>query len=120
MEFNSNTPIYLQIAESICQNILSGKWTADERIPSVREMSAALQVNPNTTMRSYDMLQQKEIIYNRRGIGYFVAAEGREKIILTQKETFINEELPRFTAKAKLLNISAEETIQYIKESFNK
>lgn len=118
MEFNSNTPIYLQITERICEKILSEEWKADDRIPSVRELSAELQVNPNTAMRSYDYLQQKEIIYNKRGIGYFVSPDGKDKVMQLQKDNFINEEFPNFMKKTRLLGFSKTEIISMINEKY--
>ena len=75
MEFRENQPIYMQIADYFCNNILSTEWKQDEKIPSVREVAVIMEVNPNTAMRAYTYLQEKEIIYNKRGIGYFVAPE---------------------------------------------
>ena len=70
--------VYLQIADSISEDILLRKWSELERIPSVREMAVTLEVNPNTVQRTYTFLQSKGIIFNRRGIGYFVQKGGRE------------------------------------------
>ena len=72
MEFNSNKAIYLQISDMICEQILSGALAADDRIPSVREYGASIGVNPNTVMRTYEKLTNEGIIYNKRGIGYFI------------------------------------------------
>ena len=73
MEFRQNRPIYLQIADLIADDILNGKWQPGARIPSVRELSVSVEVNPNTAMRAYAYLQDQGIIVNRRGIGYFAA-----------------------------------------------
>jgi DNA-binding transcriptional regulator YhcF (GntR family) len=75
MQFRETVSIYLQIADYICERILLREWKVDERIPSVRELAMQLEVNPNTVMRTYEFLQQQNIIYNQRGIGYFVAAD---------------------------------------------
>ena len=72
MEFNQNKPIYLQIADGISEKILSGELKEGDRILSVRELGGELGVNPNTAMRSYEKLTMDGIIYNQRGIGYFV------------------------------------------------
>ena len=69
MQFDSNRPIYLQILDSICEQILDGKLEPDGRILSVREYGAQLGVNPNTIMRSYERLTNDGIIYNKRGLG---------------------------------------------------
>ena len=63
MEFKDKQSIYLQIADYICEQILLGKWPPGERIPSVRELAGLMEVNPNTVMRTFDFLQNKEIIF---------------------------------------------------------
>lgn len=71
--------IYLQIADRICDEVLSGALRPGERIPSVRSYAAAIEVNANTAMRAYDYLSGIEVIFNRRGIGYFVSENAPEK-----------------------------------------
>lgn len=105
MDFNQNKPIYLQIADSICDKILQGEYLPDERILSVRELGISLGVNPNTIARVYDHLQGMEIIYNRRGIGYFVSPSAPERILERQKEEFLRNELPAVARKMKLLGV---------------
>ena len=81
MDFNSTRPIYLQICDDISEQILSGSLTPDARIPSVREYGATIGVNPNTVMRNYEKLTADGVIYNTRGIGYFVSADARDRIM---------------------------------------
>lgn len=109
MEFTNQQPIYLQIAEMICEQILLKKFREDERIPSVREMAVQLEVNPNTVMRTFEFLQGKEIINNKRGIGYFVSPDGISKATELRKTEFLEIELPKLFKTAQLLNISFEE-----------
>ncbi|HAF86725.1 MAG TPA: GntR family transcriptional regulator, partial [Sphaerochaeta sp.] len=73
MQFNNRSPIYLQIAQYIHGLITNSTWVEEERIPSVRDMAMQLEVNPNTVIRAYSMLQDEGILENQRGIGYFVA-----------------------------------------------
>ena len=108
MDFNQNKPIYLQIADSICEKILSGEYLPDERILSVRELGISLGVNPNTIARVYEYLQGMEIIYNKRGIGYFVAPDAPEKVLQSHREEFLRNELPSVVKKMKLLGIPLE------------
>ena len=68
MDFKETQAIYLQIVDLVCDHIVTGKWKAQERIPSVRELGVQLEVNPNTVMRAYDYLQAREIICNKRGV----------------------------------------------------
>ncbi len=109
MDFNPHKPIYLQIADSLCDKILDDQWKREERIPSVRELGASMGVNPNTIVRVYDYLQNLDIIYNKRGIGYFVAANAKELILKQQRDQFLKEELPVTIKKMKLLDISLED-----------
>lgn len=105
MEFNSNKSIYLQICDAICEQILSGTLRPDERIPSVREYGAEIGVNPNTIMRSYEKLTADGIIYNKRGIGYFISPDARETVLAAQRKEFMEEELPQILRRMKLLGI---------------
>ena len=107
MDFHGEKPIYLQIADALCENILSGKLKADERIPSVREYGAQIGVNPNTVMRTFEKLTADEIIYNKRGIGYFVALDAREKILEAQKADFMAKDVPAILRKMQLLGLDA-------------
>lgn len=109
MEFRENEAIYLQIADYAGENILMDKWSLNEKISSVRDLAVELQVNPNTVMRAYEFLQGKEVIINKRGIGFFVSVGAKEKIIAYRKERFLSLELPGFFRNLVLLNISMEE-----------
>lgn len=108
MDFHAEKPIFLQIADSICDRILSGQLKGDERIPSVREYGAEVGVNPNTMMRAYEKLTAEEIIYNKRGIGYFVSADAREKIMEAQRAEFLSKDVPAILRKMKLLGLDAK------------
>ena len=99
MKFKESKSIYLQIADRICDEILQGQYTEEERIPSVREYAATVEVNANTVVRTYDYLQGQEIIHNKRGIGYFVSAGAKDRIIALRKNTFLHEDLPAFSRK---------------------
>jgi GntR family transcriptional regulator len=109
MEFGDSHAIYLQIADQLSENILLKKWSPGDRIPSVRELAVSVEVNPNTVMRTFNYLQEKGIIYNKRGIGYFVSDDGFEKTKALRRENFINQELPKFFRELRLLNLTMED-----------
>jgi GntR family transcriptional regulator len=111
MEFNQPKGIYQQIADQVRERIAGGEWAVGERIPSVREMAVTMGVNPNTVTRSYQTLQDGEIIDNRRGIGYFVAEKARERIMEELKTEFINDELPRLFRLMRKLDMGVEELV---------
>jgi GntR family transcriptional regulator len=112
MEFRDNEAIYLQIAAFVCDNILTGKWTAGQKILSVRDLAVELEVNPNTVMRSYEFLQAQEIVYNKRGLGLFVAEDGFEKVKAYRKQSFVQQNLPEFFKNIYLLDISIDDIRQ--------
>ena len=109
MEFSENKSIYLQICDAICERILSGELAPDSRIPSVREYGAEIGVNPNTVMRSYEKLTGEGIIYNKRGIGYFISPDAQKIVMETQREEFLKNALPQILKRMKLLGIDPKE-----------
>lgn len=122
MEFREKQAIYLQIAEYVCEQILLQKWKIGDKILSVRDLAISLEVNPNTVMRTYEFLQQQEIIANKRGIGYFVADDAETKILTFRRQQFLENELPVFFRNLYLLNIDLESLTpqyqQFINENF--
>lgn len=115
MNFTGNQSIYLQITEFVKEQILMNKWQKEEKIPSVRDLAAELQVNPNTVMRAYDSLQMQGIIYNRRGIGNHVSPDAGKKILAASKEKFLQTELPAIFKNMLLLEIGFDELEQLYK-----
>lgn len=111
MIFNNDKPIYLQIVDIICTRILSGEYKPNERIPALREFSAQLEVNINTVIRSLEYLQQNEIIYNKRGLGFFVSDKAIESITAVRRKTFMEETIPGFVREMRVLGIMWEEVM---------
>ena len=109
MEFNPNKAIYLQIKDSICERILSGELKPEDRIPSVRDYGAAIGVNPNTVMRTYEKLTAEGVIYNKRGIGYFIAEDAKEIVLESSRKEFLEKELPVVIRKMELLGLDPGE-----------
>jgi len=109
MDFHEQQPIYLQIVGYVCERILLRQWNKGDRVPSVRELAVTLEVNPNTVMRAYEFLQQKEIVYNQRGLGLFVSDDGLKNAKAYRQHEFLQKEVPAFFASMTLLQIGIEE-----------
>ena len=109
MQFTESQPIYMQIADLVCEKILLDVWPAGERIPSIRELAIELGVNPNTVLRTYDFLQQENIIVNRRGIGIFAADDTKEQAARYRKTQFVDKDLQPFFRNLYLLEMDIEE-----------
>ena len=109
MIFSNEKPIYLQMADRLMDEILAGNYKDDDRIPSVREYSVLLEVNTNTAVKAYDELARENIIYNKRGLGYFVTPGAKEHIMNERKQLFIKEQLPELFRQMKLLGITIDD-----------
>lgn len=116
MEFRDKQAIYMQIADYFGTNIMQEQWLADEKVPSVRQLAIDLEVNPNTVMRTYTHLQETGVIYNKRGIGYFVSPNAKTILIDMIKQQFIEIELPEFYRKMELIGL----TFKDLEEMFKK
>ncbi|MBN1698977.1 MAG: GntR family transcriptional regulator [Spirochaetales bacterium] len=116
MNFKQDRAIYLQIADYITEHILSGDWREGDRLPSVRELAVSIEVNPNTVMHTYNYLQEKGIVYNQRGIGYFIAGEALQSTRKLGREAFFHEQLPRMLKSMILLDIDIAELKKMYKE----
>ena len=112
MEFHDRQAIYLQIADLMLESILSGTWKPGERFPSIRETAEASQVNPNTVTRTYAWLEDRGIIRNQRGVGFFLAPDAYEVTRQLQRESFQRRELPRMFRLMDLLRIGFDELRQ--------
>ncbi len=120
MNFKDNKAIYLQIADRIGDQILSGTLTTEGKVPSVRELAAEIEVNANTVARTYEYLQQCGVIYTKRGLGYFVAPEASEKIIAMRREQLMQGEMDYFLGQLKAVGISPDELKQIYSDFLNK
>ena len=109
MTFNSDKPIFMQMADRLCDEILADKYQDDDRIPSVREYAVLLEVNTNTAVKAYDELARANIIYNKRGLGYFVTKGAKKQILKERKRVFMKEQLPELFRQMQLLGITLED-----------
>ena len=109
MTFNSDKPIFMQMADRLCDEILADKYQDDDRIPSVREYAVLLEVNTNTAVKAYDELARANIIYNKRGLGYFVTKGAKKQILKERKHVFMKEQLPELFRQMQLLGITLED-----------
>ena len=107
-DFRQDKAIYLQMAERICDDIISGKYAPGERIPSVRELAVYLGVNANTAVRAYDNLSLQGIIQTRRGLGFFVTEDAKERILQARRLRFMDDTLPELFRQMQMLDIPVE------------
>lgn len=111
MRFESGRSIYQQIVEYVQDRILRGEWDDEARLPAVRELAVQLGVNPNTVQRSYSTLQDDGLIYNQRGVGYFVAAGARERSRERRRNRFESETLPRIFETMEMIGYGSDDLV---------
>ena len=112
MRFDYGPSIYRQIVEYVEEEIAKGRWSEETRLPAVRELAVQLGVNPNTVQRSYSALQDGGLIYNQRGVGYFVASEAQDRARRMKRERFEAEVLPRVFETMETIGISDADLIE--------
>jgi len=119
MEFKNTKGIFLQIADSISEKVMEGKYPPGEKIPSVRDLASEMGVNPNTVMRTYSELQTRGIIDNKRGVGYYVSSEAIGIIHQWKRQEFFETDLPVIVKQTKMLDITFDELRPYFESTNN-
>jgi len=109
--FTNDKPIFLQMADRLCDEILAQTYQDDERIPSVREYAVMLEVNTNTAVKAYEQLSRENIIYNKRGLGYYVTPGAREQILKQRRKAFLEQQLPELFRQMNLLGLGIEDVV---------
>lgn len=109
MTFTNEKAIFLQMADRLCDEILAGTYRGDDRIPSVREYAVMLGVNTNTAVKTYELLAREGVIYNKRGMGYYVSPDARQQILERRRAEFREQTLPELFRQMRLLGIDIDE-----------
>ena len=109
MIFSTDKAIFQQMADRLADEILAGTYKDDDRIPSVREYAVMLEVNTNTAVKAYEQLARENIIYNKRGMGYYVTAGAREQILQERRQAFLEQTLPELFRQMRLLGLELKD-----------
>lgn len=116
LDFSSEIPIYIQIAQSIEDGILNEVYKEDEVIPSTTEISVNFKINPATVAKGFNLLVEEGIIYKKRGVGMFVSSGSKEILVQKRKDKFYSNYIVSLIEEARKLNISIEDIIEMIKK----
>ena len=111
MMFTGEKPIFQQMADRLEDEILAGTYQDGDRIPSVREYAVQLEVNANTAVKAYELLARENIIYNKRGMGYYVTPGAREQILQQRRSAFLQQTLPELFRQMQLLKLGIEDVV---------
>lgn len=120
LNFNSEKPIYIQLAEAMEDDILKGIFEEETQVPSTTEISISFKINPATAGKGVNLLVDEEILYKKRGVGMFVSTGAKEKILQKRKDVFYNNFILSLLEEASKLNISRDEIINMIERGRSK
>jgi len=116
IDYKTSKGIFQQLADTLSHRILEGTLQAGERVPSVRDLSEEFEVNRNTLLRTYTLLNDAGIIENKRGVGFFVADDAVERIRTLEKALFFAEELPEFINKVRILKLTKDDLSELVQQ----
>lgn len=116
---NDETPIFLQIADMIKDDLVEGLLSEGEQIPSTTELSNFYNINRATAQKGIALLVDEGIVVKKRGIGVFIAEDARDKLVNTRMQTFSNSYIQNMVKEAKRLNISKEELIRRVEQDYD-
>ncbi len=120
IDFESQTPIFLQVSQGLEDEILSGVYREKQQIPSITELSAAYKINPATALKGINLLVDNNIVYKKRGIGMFVASGALQKLKEKRQEEFFNQYILPLVQEAKRLSISPEQLREWIERGISQ
>lgn len=119
MEFKPNYPIYLQVADYVCEKVLTGAWKNGDKLPAVKDLSVSTSVNPNTVIKALGYLTDNGILQSQRGLGYFLTDNAEASTLALKRRQFIDTDLPQMFASMQLLGIGFDE-LQRIHEKLGR
>ena len=114
--FDDRSPIYLQIADGIKNDVLSGALKEDDQVMSTNQYAAFYQINPATAANGFAQLVDEGVLYKKRGIGMFVSPHAPAKLRAERRERFFTDVVDPMLAEAKVLGIGVEDIVRHLEE----
>jgi GntR family transcriptional regulator len=114
--FDDRSPIYVQIANGIKDDVVSGALKEDEQVMSTNQYAAFYQINPATAAKGFAQLVDEGVLYKKRGIGMFVSPDARERLRSRRRERFFAEVVDPMLAEARMVGVGIDEITAYLKD----
>ena len=115
--FDDRSPIYLQIAEQIKNDIVTGALAEDEQVMSTNQYASFYRINPATAAKGFAQLVDEGVLYKKRGIGMFVSPDARAKLRAERRERFFADVVAPMLAEARMIGIDLDEIVKHIEEA---
>ena len=113
--FDDRSPIYLQIADGIKDDVLSGVLKEDEQVMSTNQYAAFYQINPATAAKGFAQLVDEGVLYKKRGIGMFVSPDARAGLLAERRERFFSDVVDPMLSEAKVLGVPVDEIVRHLR-----
>ena len=114
---DEGTPLFVQIAEQLADDIVDGQLAEGTRVPSTNELAAFYRINPATAAKGINMLVDEGVLEKRRGIGMFVAAGAREQLLAVRRKLFAEQFVGPMVAEASRLGIDGDTLVSLVREA---
>ncbi len=115
--FDDRSPIYVQIANGIKDEVLSGALKEDDQVMSTNQYAAFYRINPATAAKGFAQLVDEGVLYKKRGIGMFVSPDARAKLRAERRERFFADVVAPMLAEARMIGIDVDEIVKHIEEA---
>ena len=109
ISWNDKDPIYRQLRDRLLEMILEGVYGDGDALPSVRQVSSELRINPITVSKAYQTLVDDELVEKRRGLGMYVTDGARNKLATIERDRFLHEEWPLILERIERLGLSLQD-----------
>ena len=119
-QWKEDQPIYRQLKELVVERIMDGSFVEGEAVPSVRQVAADYQVNHLTVGKAYQELVELGLLQKRRGLGMYVTAGARSALTRQEQQQFMDEELPAFAERAKMLGLDLDKVVEFLRNTGSK
>lgn len=113
-----DVPLFIQIAEGIEEDVFTGVYAEQDRVPSTNELSALLGINPHTVLKGMNILVDEGIIYKRRGMGMYVQTGAADKVRAKRRSAFDERFVAALVAEAKKLGLTKEQVVAMIEKGY--
>src|SRR5689334_5651957 len=114
--FDGRDPLYVQIADQIRSDVLTGSLRAEEQVMSTTQYATTFRINPATAAKAFAELVDEGVLYKRRGIGMFVAEGARERLLAQRQASFFADVVEPMLAQARVLGIGVEEIVEHLRQ----
>lgn len=115
MDFSENKPIFKQIVDYCYVQIVGDAWPPDGRMPSIKELSVSMTVNNRTVLKAFEEMQSENVIYQKRGLGYFVSPDAKANIKRVKRKEFFASTLPEFLREMTTAGVTVKELLEHLK-----